>query len=275
MEKICVHNFLNKCETGSLPPGIMDFLRGTIALFHYSKKYGYKLYINRSIHPLFKYFENCEYYIDTYNSDATFELLSQASPTFVDHILERLFQSGFNFSVLTNCLVESKISLTDECKEFLKKILTPTKTITDKLDSVYKILNIKEKNYYAVHIRFGDDFLHEHTKINENIINVIDDTINKNIPTDKPIVLVADSKSMANELVKTNSKMIYWDNKKIHTGYLVNYDEKALTDTLIDILILSKSCKIFTFNVNTKFFTTFSPLIAKIYDIENLLFRFI
>lgn len=275
MEKICVHNFLIKCETGSLPPGIMDFLRGTIALFYYSKKYGYKLYINKGIHPVFKYFENCEYYIDTYKSDNTFELLSQASPTFVDHILERLFQTESNFCVLTNCLIESKISLTDECKEFLIKILTPTKTIKDKVDSVYKILNISERNYYAVHIRFGDEFLHEHSPINENVINVIDDAINKNVPTDKPIVLVADSASMANELIQTNRRMVYWNNKKIHTGYLVDYDEKALTDTLVDISILSKSCKIFTFNVNTKFFTTFSPLIAKIYDIENLLFRFI
>ena len=75
--KICIHNYLNKCETGSLPPGLTDFLRGTIALYEFSKKYNYKLYINKNTNPVFKYFEDCEYYInDTDSIQGTFELLS-------------------------------------------------------------------------------------------------------------------------------------------------------------------------------------------------------
>ena len=65
------------------------------------------------------------------------------------------------------------------------------------------------------------------------------------------------------------------DNKKIHIGYLFNYDEDAIIDTLVDFFILSKSKTIHTINIQSTFGTTFSPLIAKIYNIENIRYQLI
>ena len=135
--KICIHNYLKELETIEHPPGLTDFLRGTICLYEYSKIYNYKLYINRSIHPIFKYFKECEYYIyenDTESSKCTFELLSQADPLYIDHILKKLFQTCSRFSVITNCLLNNNISA--DCREFLLKILEPSELIK------YKIPNI-------------------------------------------------------------------------------------------------------------------------------------
>ena len=88
--KICIHNYLQKCETDTTPPGLLDFLRGTIGLLKYSKIYGYNLYINKDAHPVFKYFEDCEYYVHDgcNNIHKTYELLSQANPGFIDYILK-------------------------------------------------------------------------------------------------------------------------------------------------------------------------------------------
>lgn len=272
--KVCVHNFLNKCQT-SMPPGLTDFLRGTIALYEYSKKYNYKFYINRSIHPIFKYFENCEYYIQDYNNDdKTFELLSQANPNYINHILEKLFQNGSNFYVITNCLLNNMFDepISDDCKDFLHKILKPTKFIEDKLNSIIESFNVN-REYNAIHIRFGDDFLCN-SIVNYEIINSIDSSIKNVIETsDKRIVLITDSQLMAHELIKRNNKLIYWDNKKIHLGFLVNYDEEAIIDTLIDFHILSQSKLIYTYNISTQYQTTFSPLIAKIFNITNIRFQ--
>jgi len=275
--KICIHNYLNKCETGSLPPGLTDFLRGTIALYDFSKKYNYKLYINKTTNPVFKYFEDCEYYInDTESIKGTFELLSQAKIEFTTHILEKLFQNGFNFSVITNCLLKDIFAqeIDNDCRDFILKILQPTKIINDKLEYVLNILKINE-SYNSIHIRFGDIFLCQN-ELDLSILNKIDNIIKSIIEkSDKPIILVTDSELMSKELVKNNNKLHYWDNKKIHIGFLFNYNEDAIIDTLVDFFILSKSKKIHTININSTYVTTFSPLIAKIYNIENIRYQLI
>lgn len=280
-KKICIHNYLQKCETGSMPPGLLDFLRGTIALFKYSKLYGYNLYINKDIHPVFKYFEDCEYYIhDGHNNiGKTYELLSQANANYVDHILEKLFQNGTTFYVITNCFIENyKKSITneidDDVRAFIQKLLYPTSVLTNKLDRVYEHLNIKSDEIYrCIHIRFGDKFLHSND-INYNILyslnEAIQNIINENINV--KLILVTDSSTMAKEIIK-NNKLLYWDNKKIHLGFLLDYNEDAILDTLTDIFILSKSKKIYTINVNNQYFTTFSPLISKLYNIENVIYQ--
>ena len=80
---------------------------------------------------------------------------------------------------------------------------------------------------------------------------------------------------MSKELVKNNHKLHYWDNKKIHIGFLFNYNEDAIVDTLVDFFILSKSKTIHTINIDSVYITTFSPLIAKIYNIENIRYQLI
>jgi hypothetical protein len=275
--KICIHNYLKECETIG-PPGLTDFLRGTISLYEYSKLYNYKLYINRSIHPVFKYFKECEYYIhDTESSNCTFELLSQANPLFIDHILKKMFQTGASFSVITNCLLNTNISA--DCREFLLKILEPSELIKYKYIDIMNKLHIN-RDYYAIHIRFGDKFLCENN-MDIDIINQIQPAIKNIIQTNnKNIILVTDSESMSIEIIKKNKELFYWYNKKIHLGGLLRcdetgkkYNEDAIIDTLVDFVILSKSEKIFTINISNQFQTTFSPLISKIFNIENIIFQ--
>jgi hypothetical protein len=276
--KICIHNYLQKCETGSTPPGLLDFLRGTIALFKYSKIYGYKLYINMDSHPVFKYFEDCEYYLhDGFNNThQTYELLSQSNARFVDHILHKLFQNGYKFYIITNCFIENEIisnDIDDEVREFIQKILTPSSILKYNLNNVYDSLCISHnENYNCIHIRFGDEFLNSNN-IDMNIIYSIYTTIQNIIRENNgtKLLLISDSTNMAKEIIKQNPMLLYWDNKKVHFGYLINYTEEAVLDTLTDIFILSKSKRIYTINISDNYFTTFSPLISKLYNIENII----
>ena len=203
-------------------------------------------------------------------------LLSQAKIEFTTHIIEKLFQNGFNFSVITNCLLKdiNIEEIDDDCRDFILKILQPTKIINDKIKQVFNELNIFE-DYNAIHIRFGDSFLCE-KKLDYDILNRIDSTIKDIInQSDKPVVLVSDSELMSKELLKKNNGLRYWDNKKIHIGSLFNYNEEAIVDTLVDFFILSKSKTIHTININSVYVTTFSPLIAKIYNIKNIRYQLI
>lgn len=277
---ICVHNYLNKCETGSKPPGLIDFLRGTLALFKYSKKYNYKLIINKTIHPVFKFFKENEYYLDISPSKVSnvFELLSQSSAIFVDHILERLFQTGNEIHLITNCLLETKHNIDNESKEFIKTLLTPNDFLLKKLYKVYADLGMIAIGsndipaYQCLHIRFGDFFIDNDT-IDYSIISSIYPTISDIVSSnDIPTLLISDSSQMAKEIQRLNKGIYYWDNNKVHMGDIGDKDDK-IVDTLIDVLLLSKSCKIYTINVNKYFKTTFSTFIANIYNIENIFFQ--
>jgi hypothetical protein len=280
-EKICIHNYLQKCETGIMPPGLIDFLRGTINLFNLSKKYNYKFYINRCIHPVFKYFKESKYYInddDPNNIKNTIEFLCQTNASYVNYVLEKLFQNGYNIYTISNCFIDNEKEtdqIGDECREFLKEILSPGDVLKNQLNTAYKKLNISEENtYYCIHIRFGDSFLHDNNfdvAILHKVEMFIKNIIQENICL--PVILITDSSIMGNELKKMIPELYYWNNNKIHLGSLINYNEEAIVDTLIDILILSKSKRIYTLNVDSVYFTTFSPLIAKIFKIDNYLFK--
>ena len=50
----CIHHYLTYCKTNPKPPGFADFIRGTIALYYFSKKYGYELLLDIK-HPMFQY----------------------------------------------------------------------------------------------------------------------------------------------------------------------------------------------------------------------------
>jgi len=262
----------------------LDFLKGTVALFKYSKTYGYNLYINKDVHPVFKYFEDCEYYVHdgNINNCKTYELLSQADAVYVDHIMETLFKNHMSFHILTNCFIENKKKtitrdIDNETKLFIQKLLTPSTILKNKLNEVYTYFSISnEDRYHCIHIRFGDNFLVS-SDIDLSIIHTINSTIQNiiNENTGIKLILISDSSNMSNELIKYHTNLLYWNNKKIHIGILSNYDENALVDTLTDLLILSKSKKIYTININTNLLTTFSPFISEIYNIDNIIYRLV
>jgi len=155
--------------------------------------------------------------------------------------------------------------------------LTPNQVLRHKLNEVYRHLSIyKDEIYYCIHIRFGDAFLHTNNT-DLSIIYAINSTIQAITEENKntKIILVTDSSNMTKEIIKFNPGLLYWDNNKIHLGSLMNYNEEAIVDTLTDILILSGSKKIYTINISNCFVTTFSPLISKIYGIENIIYQLV
>lgn len=286
MVKICIHNYLKICQgTGIMPPGIVDFLKGTVALLKYSKKYGYKFYINKDIHPIFKYFEDCEYYIHNGNesNDKTYELLCQPGSTYTDYILETLFKNGYPFYVLTNCFIENEnksitCTINDDERLFIQKLLNPSSILKNKLNQIYNYFSISNEDiYYCIHIRFGDNFLMSND-FDISIIHSISHTI-QNIINECygiKLILVSDATNMSKELVNIHNQLLYWDNQKIHTGCLNgDINETALLDTLTDLLILSRSKKIYTININSQYLTTFSPFISKIYNIDNIVYQLV
>jgi len=236
-EKQCIHKYLTTCKTNIQPPGFADFLRGTIALYYFSKTYGYSLVIDRE-HPVFQYLNNS---IHTNNDVETLELLPPKSYEYIYESLETKFKSGNSFKVLTNSFYMSDGKLdnwgkiTPDCAEFMKTLLTPSIELVNKLN---KVLPVQE--YKVIHLRFGDRFIHDNG-YDESLYHYYSNEIKK-LPRDN-YILLSDSSQIARKLKEAMPALFYWDNTKIHLGDLLN-TESSLIDTLVDFFIMTKAKEI-------------------------------
>lgn len=272
--KICIHKYLSKRKTNEQPPGLADFIRGSIALFNYSKKYNYDFCFDDS-HPIFDNLLKNNHIIKNTIFDDTIELLPPKSYEQIDTEINALFLQNKSFCVMTNAFytkndngnMENFGEISYECKKFFKQIFTPNQTTNSYLKDVYKTLNLDSNSKYnIIHLRLGDNFIWNNTfdnnlfnNLNEKIKYILSNNINKHF------VLLSDSAAMAVELKKHNPELFYWDNKKIHIGDLKNTNvQQAVTDTLIDFFIMTNCDKMFCYAFNG--ISGFSKLVSLIYD---------
>jgi len=269
----CIHKYLPNIKS-TTPPGLGDFLRGTVRLYKCSEIYNYNVFIDKNIHPFFSFFEDDENYINDGSTNDIIELMGD-NQNFQKN-LEELFKKNENFSILTslfytkneNGIYENYGKIPENIQNKLKKLLVPNKIVKDKLEDVFK--NIykldKEEKYKVIHIRTGDKYL-----INNEKYNNYDDYIKnlllkilfyiKNDDTNYKYILISDSKEFALDIKNFLPRILYWDNKKTHIGYLNN--EEGLLDTIIDFITLSKSEEIVSNG------SGFSEIVSEIYNIKN------
>jgi len=269
--KSCVHKYLTLCKTNPQSPGLADFLRGTIALYNFSKLYDYKLFIECS-HPMFNYLKpNKNFIVD--GSSNVIEFLPPLSYPDIYNKLNTEFKKGYSFSTMTNsfynlqngCLVNFGF-ISDECRYYMQNILSPSEEINKKIELVFtSVYNINIVNKFKIiHLHFGDKYLYNNI-FDENLYNLsfnrISELVNKN--SHAKFVLLSDSSIIANKLKKNIPLLNYWDNSKTHMGDLNNSSDIAIFDTLTDFFIMSKSNEIIVLNDSG-----FSRVVSIIYNIK-------
>jgi hypothetical protein len=277
-KKYCIHKYLKKCKGFDYTPGLGDFLRGTISILKFAKKYNYEVFIDKNIHHFFSYFKMNSNYIE-YEYENQNENINELINYTYDEmyfLLENLFKKNESFSVITNSFytknekgeLENWGEINDnDIKDYLKSILQPINIVKEKIDYLFKYIYKLDKNekYKIIHIRSGDQYIFDNNKINENdllinynkILNIINYYNNEN----NNYILISDSKTIAKKLKNLIPQLLYWDNEKIHIGAL-NCDEKNLLDTIIDFIIMSKSDEIIGNG------SGFSKVVSCIYDIK-------
>ena len=272
---ICIHKYLNFCQTNSLPPGLADFLRGTIALYNFSKKYNYDLLIDDS-HPLFQYLEPHTQLISNNPFSETIEIIPPQSYDEIYFKVEQLFQKKESFCILTNSFYTFENGhlvnfgpITDECRSFLQEILTPSIAIEMNMQHIFgNIFKFdKKEGYKTIHLRCGDSFLHDNIYDN-NLYEMYYHKIN-NLLTQHPnekYVLLSDSTAIATKLKQDIPALYYWNNSKTHLGSLNNSNSSSILDTLIDFFIMSQSNEIISYPPSG-----FSIVCSLIYNIRYTL----
>jgi hypothetical protein len=269
---LCVHNYLTHCSTNWLPPGLADFLRGTIALYYFTKQYNYTLLLDNS-HPFFRYLQSNPCIISNTIFPQTVEIIPPLSYEEIYARLQELFQSQRSVCLLTNSFytVENGGGLvnfgpiTEDCRTFLQSILRPIDRIEDMIHGIFTNVYQFNKNedYKVIHLRCGDRILHDnlyddglYSHYYEKIYPIV--THNK----DTKYILLSDSSKIACELQKNIPGLYYWNNEKVHLGRL-NQSSSAIMETLVDFFIMSRSKEILTGAPSG-----FSVVISLIYNIK-------
>ena len=263
----CIHKYLLKCNINPQPPGFGDFLRGTIALYVFSKKYDYSLFIDIQ-HPIFNYLNVSEY--SCIDQSVTHEYLPPLLYQDIYSELENKFKTNTSFSVITNSFYSNNGNLnnfgeitkiSEDCANYMKTILSPTLQIKTKIldifENVYN-LNI-DSSFNVIHLRFGDNFIFNN-EYNNDLYELYYNKINA-LNKNEKYILISDSSEIAKKLKENIPELLYWDNIKTHSGSMNN----NVFDTLVDFFIMSKSNEIFSNQ------SSFSIMNSIIYNIKYTL----
>jgi len=266
--KTCTHTYLTACKTNPQPPGIADFLRGTVALFNYCEQYGYEFYLDGS-HPMYTCLKPNKYIQTVKERKDTIEVLPPLTFTEIDKHINILFQKNESFSILTNAMYTKTnekfvnfgpISAT--CRSFLQS-LKPIDEIENKIAGILQEHKITEDAYKVIQLRFGDKYIHEDQMCDPALyLTVYIKILNILSKEQIPFILLSDSARIANSLKKDIPVLHYWDNQKIHLGDLKKENLKeSIFDTMTDFFILSKAKQIFSLG------SGFSKIVSEIFMI--------
>lgn len=272
IQKICVQHFVTSMSNGGKPPGFADFLRGTIALYKLCKEYQTTLRIHDA-HPIFYWLQPNEHLIkDSYFP--IYELVMNNRPTcpylVMPMKIRQLLQNNDRFSIVTNSFYnETNMGeIPSDAKQFIRTIITPSAKLVSYCNHVFDQLTIQPHMYSVIHLRLGDNYI-SMDLFEEHYCNRIIEQIRQVIqcrPSTTRYVLLTDASSFAKHICKMIPQLLYWENKKIHLGWLPSASmtilQENIKDTLVDFYILSQSNNIISMNDSG-----FSKIASLLFDI--------
>jgi hypothetical protein len=161
---------------------------------------------------------------------------------------------------LTNDFCDEN-NITDECKDFIKRILTPSNELSQLLIAYYLT---NKPPYNIFHMRLGDKFIQNKDIIDDNFIQ----NVKTQIISNKDCIFICDSYLVKSRLKddgffeKYNISFI--DIEGGHIGYEQN--ETKIQNTLLEFFIVSNSNAIKTYSTYP-WISGFVFWTAKLYDI--------
>jgi len=233
--------------------GLGDVIRGTMSMFQLSKKYNFKLIVDIQLHPIsnFLKYENLEYKDLIYNNKDNIHFFY---PEDVENFVKN-DPRELNFFFTNNHLIED---INDDCREFIKNILTPKDDIKLYIDNLFISEKIPLK-YNILHFRLGDNVLIRKENIDyQNYINILKENKENND------ILMSDSIVFKNIIKAKKIPINLLNTKIVHLGY--EYNSEDIKDTLIEFFLTIKANKIKTFTVyrHLSGFVNIAHLIYKI-----------
>lgn len=253
---LVIHTYRTVCNTVSQPPGFGDFLRGSAALYQFSKKYGFDLKMDFSRHPLSHYLEQ---YDTIALGDAVVHEFFNQNNAALEPFLSGLPENSQAF-VTTHCVPLADIN--ESCRRFLKKRLTPQKPLKVILKGVLQQLG---RHYCLVHLRMGDHAMGGHVAA----VPVVDAWFRDVIVPEwgNRIVVISDNRGIK-EYLSNRFGVMFIPNTPVHLGQCgtVASPGDGVGDAMVDFFIMSRAQKIYQYSVYP-WGSGFSDMCARLYRV--------
>lgn len=252
-----IHTYRTSCKTVAQPPGFGDFLRGSSALYQFSKKYNFDLKIDFSRHPLSQFLEQPNTKI--FDDDVEVHEFFNQNISRLEPFISTLTENSQSF-VTTHCL---PISLIDEGdRRFLKKWLSPNRQLKSILKDIQNQLG---RDYCAVHLRMGDHAMGNDIAAVPFVDAWFRDVI---VPEWGDRILVLSDNRWIKEYLSERFGAKFIPNSPVHLGQCGSLESpsEGVRDSIIDFFILSKSRNIYQYSVYP-WGSGFSDMCARIYRI--------
>lgn len=238
--------------------GLGDIIRGMFKTYQICKELNYEFIVDMHLHPISKFFKKKDHKYENFIKDRkdAINFTSNANQ-FIQSRKEHLIIYFF-----TNDYYDYTIPLTEDCKNFIKEIFTPTDELEQYFNNYLK--KIPYDTYNILHYRLGDDFIKNDENQNQSNQNHINEFIyNFNENKENNDILMSDSQTFKNHIKKINN--IYTFDLDIgHIGY--EKEDIKIKNTLCEFLIMSKAKKIKTYSCYY-WVSGFVNSVSKLYDI--------
>ena len=235
--------------------GLGDLIRSTIKLFHLSKTMNFRLIVDIQLHPISYFLKNEKH---EYN-DLVLKNKDNVDYVCYGGVEDYINQHPDNdiMFILTNDFCDEQ-NINNECKDFIKKILTPKDDYHNFIQR--KMKKIPYSNFNILHYRLNDDeFLKKKSSI---VFEEVYQNLQKNKESND--VLITDTYQFKHLVFSKDDSIFMFDIKICHLGLSENIDE--IRDTLFEFFLITKCSKIKTY-CKIHEMSGFVKWISKIYDI--------
>lgn len=290
------HVYQQKYADNLFPTGFGDFIRSCFFIIQFCTKHGfqYEIIINHPIAQFLNNFSIPDYHtaftlnnkvfmfsdtnwyesvFDNQNYIERFSLVKQKYNLFIDYLcsLPIFNRSVFSYNIL---FPYDDISL-EECNK-IRYLFQPSREISEKVDEHLSNLALIENKFIVLHIRSGDTYLKNETKLFSSLyFEIIKNEINEIIFKEKfnllenkniDILLIADNneiKFLLNDEFPSIKFLVY---NITHLGEGIELETEKVKNTMIDFFLMSKSSTIYSFT-SYPHGSGFSYWCAKMYGI--------
>jgi hypothetical protein len=227
--------------------GLGDIIRGMIATYLIAKKMNCNYIIDIQLHPISKFLKKNDHPYSQLIYDNRDNIYYQGNP-------EEYIRNNNSDVIFFNTNIGTDYLLTDDCKEFIKNILTPNEELSQYILS--NTNNIPYNSYNILHYRLGDNYI-----IDNNTINIFIDNFTKNKEDND--ILMSDSNNFK-KIIKQKSNIYMFD---FDIGHIGIHDDIKIKNTLCEFFIVTKARKIKTYSVYY-WVSGFMLYVSKLYDIK-------
>ena len=275
-----VNNYQSNYANGQAK-GFGDFLRGSYYLMQFCDENKYQYKIDLCDHLLSCFLKNNVFIekknlifkFDDINAEFTIGEKNDIQNKIMDNF--DLFQEFLNkqkkndstIFIFTNSFPLSNPS--KKHKDYMKFILEPTNEILEYSKNILEKINLLNKSFITIHIRFGDEYLINNEKnFNLNTLNKLKKEIKSLVSYQRTenYLLLADNNSIKKYIINHYPFMKTFFKEISHSGEGVNLEKEKIKNTMTDFYIMSYSKNIVSYS-SYLHGSGFSKWCAMTYDI--------